>query len=391
MLPSLARLLTLSALLAPALAHAQSGTGWQACSGIADAAQRLACFDRWAASQAPAEPSVPATAAVPAPAAPVAAPTTAPASVAAAPQPATSAPRVPPARLRLTQRDGCREARFTELTRFWELEPDADCGTFGLRVFHPISLDLVKGDRVNRQPTSEHDTNNAASPVGYDTAETRVQLSIRTKLAGNLFTRDRPGASDSIWFAYTQQSYWQVFSPQISRPFRSTDHEPELIYVMPLQSARPGAWRLRLGGLGVVHQSNGQSLPLSRSWNRIYLLGGAERGPWELQARLWKRIPESAANDDNPHISDYIGRAEARLAWRESRENLLAATWRHSLRRDARGSLRLEWFRALSDDGQGGTGGLQLHTQLFSGYGDSLLDYNFRRTVFSVGLALVDW
>ena len=379
------RLLVLLALLAPTFLHAQTGEGWQACAGIADAPQRLACFDRWAASQPPA-----GAATVPAPATQVAAPETVPVPVAAAPEPAASAPQVASARLRLTPRDGCREARFSDLTRFWELEPGADCGNFGLRVFRPVSLDLVQGNRVNKQPTSEHATNDAASPVDYDTTETRVQLSVRTKLAGNLFTRDRPGASDSIWFAYTQQSYWQVFSPQLSRPFRSTDHEPELIYVMPLQSARPDAWRLRLGGLGIVHQSNGQSLPLSRSWNRVYLLGGAERGPWQLQARVWKRIPEAAANDDNPHISDYIGRAEARLAWHGDRGNLLAATWRHSLRRDARGSLRLEWFHALADD-KAAPGGLQLHTQLFSGYGDSLLDYNFRRTVFSVGLALVDW
>ena len=34
---------------------------------------------------------------------------------------------------------------------------------------------------------------------------------------------------------------------------------------------------------------------------------------------------------------------------------------------------------------------LRLHTQLFSGYGDSLSDYNFRRTVLSVGLSLLDF
>ena len=34
---------------------------------------------------------------------------------------------------------------------------------------------------------------------------------------------------------------------------------------------------------------------------------------------------------------------------------------------------------------------LRLHTQLFTGYGDSLVDYNRRRTVLSIGLTLVDW
>jgi phospholipase A1/A2 len=53
--------------------------------------------------------------------------------------------------------------------------------------------------------------------------------------------------------------------------------------------------------------------------------------------------------------------------------------------------VRLEWFRTLADTGIGVPNGLRLHTQLFSGYGDTLLDYNFRRTVLSVGFSLVEW
>ena len=34
---------------------------------------------------------------------------------------------------------------------------------------------------------------------------------------------------------------------------------------------------------------------------------------------------------------------------------------------------------------------LRLHLSLFSGYGDSLIDYNYKRTVFSVGVSLVDF
>ena len=54
-----------------------------------------------------------------------------------------------------------------------------------------------------------------------------------------------------------------------------------------------------------------------------------------------------------------------------------------------RGSARLEWFKTLAP--ASGQSDLRLHTQLFSGYGDSLTDYNFRRTVFSVGLSLLDF
>jgi phospholipase A1 len=159
---------------------------------------------------------------------------------------------------------------------------------------------------------------------------------------------------------------------------------------MPLQAPDPDRWRVRLGGLGIVHQSNGQSLPLSRSWNRAYLMAGAENGRLQVHARVWKRLPESGG-EDNPGIGDFIGRAEARFVWHADRDNLWSLTGRHSLHATARGSWRLEWFRTLGDPGEGPPGGLQLHAAVFTGYGDSLLDFNRRRTVFSLGLSLVEW
>ena len=122
--------------------------------------------------------------------------------------------------------------------------------------------------------------------------ETRIQLSVRTKVAQGLLTRNSGTANDSIWFGYTQQSYWQLFNGSLSRPFRSTDHEPEILYIYPTDALLPAGWRLRYSGLSVVHQSNGQSLPLSRSWNRVVLTAGLERGhSLRVQGRLWRRLP----------------------------------------------------------------------------------------------------
>lgn len=344
--------------------HAQPrDSEWQACTALGDAAQRLACFDHWAQSQQP------------------------PAPVQAAAVAGT--PEGPPRRgVRLTAAEGCHDTRYSELSRFWELEAGADCGTFGIRGYRPISLDLVGASSVNRQPTSGNPANNAVSSTDYRTTETRLQLSVRTKIAQGVFAYGE-GGMDSLWFAYSQQSYWQLFTPRLSRPFRSTDHEPEVMYVRPLQVGLPGAWRLRMAGLGLVHQSNGQPLPLSRSWNRVYLMGAAEHDGVQVQARLWHRLHDGS--DDNPGISDYVGRGELSARWNASRKNLFALTARHALRSDGHGSVRLEWFRALADAGEGLPSGLRLHTQLFTGYGDTLLDYNRRRTVLSVGLSLVEW
>ena len=218
----------------------------------------------------------------------------------------------------------------------------------------------------------------------------RLALSVRTKLAGGLLTPAGGTLRDSLWAAYTQQSYWQVFNGSLSRPFRNTDHMPELIYVYPTTLKLPGGWLWRYSGIGLAHQSNGQSDPLSRSWNRAYLMAGFERGnALNLQLRLWKRLPEDSAKDNNPDIVRHIGRGDLSLAWNVDAKNTLRATYTGSFNRY--GSGRLEWTRSLGDGWGNSFSSLRLYTALFHGYGDSLLDYNFKRTVFSIGLSLVDF
>ncbi|WP_409338035.1 phospholipase A [Curvibacter microcysteis] len=379
-------------------AAAAPATGWQACRALAnDPAARLACFDDWA--QAAALPgAIPGSAAALAPSAtpPTARELTVSPGALASQQPDTRPvdTTLPATRLiSVGTEAGCQDRQYTETSRFWELENGSDCGTFGIRGYRPISLALIMSDSVNTQPSSPSAGHTQSAPVEYKRTETRLQLSVRTKIAQGLLTQGHPTLKDSLWFGYTQQSYWQLFTPQLSRPFRSTDHEPEVMYVYPTDAALPGGWRWRYTGVGLAHQSNGQSLPLSRSWNRYYLMSGAELDTrWRVQGRLWRRINESANSDDNPGISNYVGRGEATVYYHPSPDNTLGATVRHSLGSQARGSVRLEWLRALGNGPEaGGKSGLRLHTQLFSGYGDSLLDYNRRRVVFSVGLSLVDF
>ncbi len=287
----------------------------------------------------------------------------------------------------------CFNPGTSPLSRFWELEPASDCGTFTIRVNRPLSLSWIGSDSVNTAPSSPSAGHTMTTPVAYSTAETRIQLSVRTKIARGLLTDGDSPRRDSLWFGYTQQSYWQLFNADISRPFRSTDHEPELTYIFPTDVPLDGGWRWRYAGLSLNHQSNGQSLPLSRSWNRIILMAGLEKDErFNLRVRAWARVPEKAGQDDNPDISNLVGRAELAATWNVDKTDTLGLTVRHSLRSSARGSVRLEWMRAVGPArANGEPGGLRWHVQLFRGYGDSLLDYNRRRTVLSVGLSLVDF
>ncbi|MCZ4316798.1 phospholipase A [Comamonadaceae bacterium G21597-S1] len=377
-----------AATLVMASARAQSSAApasgpWTDCTTLSDNSARLACFDRWAARQTSAS-ALAADAAPPALAPPAGTPI--------AEASTTDSARVTAIDDDLTERP-CSDPQSSPLSRFWELEPASDCGTFGIRGYRPLSLSWIGSDSVNKAPSSPAAGHTVTTPVNYSTSETRIQLSVRTKIARGLLTEGDSPRRDSLWFGYTQQSYWQLFNGDISRPFRSTDHEPELTYIFPTDVPLQGGWRWRYAGLSLNHQSNGQSLPLSRSWNRIIAMVGVEKDDrFALTARAWARVPEKDEDDDNPDISDMIGRAELTGTWYVNKTNTLAMTLRHALRSSARGSVRLEWLRTIgSARANGEPSRLRFHTQLFSGYGDSLLDYNRKRTVLSLGLSLVDF
>jgi len=348
---------------------AESELTWQQCQRLAGSGNneaRLACFDRWAQQQ-----TLPA-AAVP----------TAP-SVLVETMPPVDA-TVPATRVvTITTEDGCRDRQYSLLSRFWELEAGSSCGTLGFRGYRPLSVGLGVAAREPETATSPA-PNHTGVDRPYQAQDMRIGLSLRTKLAQGLLTGDDPVKKDGLWFAYSQLSTWQVFNEDLSRPFRTTDHEPEVMYSYPLDYKLPGGWRLRYTGVGLVHQSNGQDLPYSRSWNRVYLMGGAELGDqFTITGRIWSRVSENAANDDNPDITKYLGNADIRLTWQIDRLNQVVA-WAHG----GKGAVKLEWLKVIGDPVRSN---LRLQTQLFYGYGDTLVDYNRKRTVFTIGLALVDF
>jgi phospholipase A1 len=333
--------------------------GWQQCAEqTQDPAARLACYDRWVQQQG--QPSDPAAVAA-----------------------GTDADAAAPALAR-----DCRSKAYSTLSRYWELESGSDCGRFTIRGYKPISLSWIHSSTVNRAPSSPTPDHTATSESPYLIQEGRIQLSVRTKIGQGFLPVSHFGGRDSLWFGYTQQSYWQIFTASISRPFRTTDHEPEFIYIAPTPADLPGGWRLRYTGMSINHQSNGQALPLSRSWNRAILMAGMEKGErYTLTARLWNRMGDGDEIDDNPEIDRLIGRGEIAGGWQVNPDHTLLLTLRHSMSRPANGSWRLEWLRTLDSR----SSGLRLHVQLFNGYGDSLVDYNRGRTVLGIGLSLVDW
>jgi phospholipase A1 len=263
------------------------------------------------------------------------------------------------------------------LTRRWELTKDTKLGTFLFRPYQPVYFLPVRyGGRPNDEPSSP--TRGPSPYQGLDNVEAKYQLSFKVKAAESLF-----GTQADLWFAYTQQSHWQVYNGAISRPFRETDYEPEVMLVVPTRYRVLGLSG-RLVNLELVHQSNGRSDPLSRSWNRVAAQVGFERGPFALLVRPWYRFREDRESDDNPDLEDYLGHGDVLTLYRWHRRTL-SLLLRDNLGTDHnRGTLQLGYSFPVR-------GRLEGFVQGFWGWGETLIDYNHRETVLGVGVLLIDW
>ena len=273
--------------------------------------------------------------------------------------------------------EGMSEGSGSPLSRHWELDDRAKQGTFLFRPHRPVYLLFLRyGGNPNDEPSSP--SRGISPPQGLDNMETKFQLSFKVKAAQSLF-----GSGADLWIGYTQQSNWQVYNGAISRPFRETNHEPELMLVIPTRFDVLGL-RGRFLNLALVHQSNGRPNPLSRSWNRVYAQVGLERGGLALLLRPWYRLPADEAEDDNSDLEEYLGHGDLQGIYQWGRHTL-SILLRDNLSLDRnRGTAQLDYSFHIS-------GRLEGLLQAFWGYGESLIDYNHREAVVGFGVLLIDW
>lgn len=268
------------------------------------------------------------------------------------------------------------------LGRFWELGEDQKRGIFQLRTFHPnFILPVHHSSSINVQPTSP--TLGDAVPLeSYKPNEMKIQISLRTKLLEDLIL------GGDLWVAYTQISLWQAWNSDDSSPFRSTNYRPEVFYVLPWQEEwdfLPGDARVRFGKVGLAHESNGQRKPDSRSWNYLYFGGAAEWGKltWET---TWKQRINEPTEDDNPDLIRYRGNFENRFAWHDSLSTYSITRINREFSWD-KGSWQIDFTHPVNSNKPDG---LRFYIQFFSGYGETLLDYNHRQNRIGFGFLLLN-
>lgn len=201
--------------------------------------------------------------------------------------------------------------------------------------------------------------------------ETKFQISLKKKLSENLF-----GLNERLYLGYTQTSWWQTTAD--SSPFRETNYEPEMFIDFPFESTQSP---LKLYRVGIVHQSNGR-LSQSRSWNRIYASGIFQYHGIFFQPRIWYRFKEDEKTsptdfngDDNPDILDYLGYGDITISY-PYKKHLVSSIIREK-------SVQLDWTFPIF-----GLNDVYGYIQVFSGYGESLVDYNEKVNKIGFGFSL---
>jgi phospholipase A1 len=259
----------------------------------------------------------------------------------------------------------------------WELDQPPKGESAVLVRYHNANYVIGRySDHVNGGPFAATEGGPTSELPNVNPGEAKFQVSFKARMLA------RDDLRAALWLAYTQQSHWQIGNAPLSRPFRESDYQPEVILALKPDYEKDG-WSWRLLNLGLVHQSNGRGDPLSRSWNRIYAQFGVEYGKhFAVLVRPWYRVPEKSGQDDMPDIHRYYGSGDVVVLYRVN-EHTFTLTGRGNPRTGF-GAAQFEWSTPQL------FGPFRFYLQAFSGYGESLIDYKWRQNTIGVGVSLND-
>jgi len=223
------------------------------------------------------------------------------------------------------------------------------------------SLYNIKAHEANYFLPISYRTNGQYSDTyGHKAQNTEIefQFSIKYDFAANVF------ALDEIYtLAYTQLSFWQSYGE--SAYFRETNYNPEFFVTFPISEFND-AQLIRAVRLSYAHQSNGRGGEEERSWNYLSISTYFQYKFLFTELKLWQRI--SVTTDYNPKLIDYMGHGHIRfiVPYKKHVTKLL-------LRSNFSGENAVELNYSYPAFGRDD---LFLYIKGFSGYGESLIDYD---------------
>ena len=229
--------------------------------------------------------------------------------------------------------------------------------------------------------------------------EAQYQISIKIPLYKNFLA-----TGGDLFTAYTQNSYWQVYDNDHSRPFRETNYMPEL-FLEWQPNKRYGESILRKIRFAIIHQSNGQDVGYSRSWNRTEVYFLFQKENWYYGLNAWHRWKEDKKpslsdvtskddpnynlyinGDDNPELTNYIGNQRFFVRYNSKYANITLAHQNRIENYDPnKGNIKLDIaFASINSN-------FDFFVRYFNGYGESLIDYNVKIERISFGILISDW
>lgn len=201
--------------------------------------------------------------------------------------------------------------------------------------------------------------------------EFKGQLSFKFPIWAEMF-----GSNFTIAAYYTQLSYWQFYAK--SQYFRETDYEPA-VYInydfLPHWSVSSG----------LDHQSNGRGGQLERSWNRVFFDLVYYTDHWYVSIKPWFLVFKSESTDlHNPNITDFLGYGRIVIAYKFYDQEISFMVRNAVESGFSRGAVELDYSFPIH-------GVLHGYIQFFSGYGQSLIEYDHYTNSVGVGIAISNW
>ena len=139
---------------------------------------------------------------------------------------------------------------------------------------------------------------------------------------------------------------------------------------------------------GLEHESNGGDAANSRSINTVFIRPEwhhrfANRHEIQFMPKLYNYLEK----DENPDIQQYRGYVDWQLRYDAAGEWVGTLIGRYGT--SGKGSVQVDLSKRARDLRFGPVGGY-FHLQYFTGYGESILDYNVRRpSQLRIGFAIV--
>ena len=198
----------------------------------------------------------------------------------------------------------------------------------------------------------------------------QFQFSLRYDFATNVF-----GLHGIYSVAYTQHSFWQAYSK--SAYFRESNYNPEIFFTIP------NPWKdhnkyVKAFRFSLEHQSNGRGGKYERSWQFLAASVYTQYKDIFIKLKGWMRI--YGPRDYNPDLLNYLGHGSLQLTL-PYKKNVFKLLLRSNL--SNHGAMKLSYSYPIAD-----TNGLFLYVQAFSGYGETLIDYNHYVNSCSIGFSL---